>query len=659
MNGGRLTIEQVRAPDFSASSEMLARAGQSFDRGLESAKSILGKYNEGQQAKDDLFALTEIAKARDETELDTLLNSGAFDNLNLSDTVRAGLGTKLRGDIIGNVNFRDSNSRSNAIEADRDAENTDRVNSRAELRSLTPLVAGNAVEGRQYGNAGPPNQAWLEYNNQNATRNDPLAPELVNSMSFVGDMGLTMKVISGGQEDNKENGTGSTRHNHGNSADVDFYDANGRKLDWNNPNDVPVFQEIVSRAKANGVTGIGGADDYMGAGRLHVGFGAPGVWGAGGKGENAPEWLKAAYNGAPAGSAPITSNPQGGPANTALQDAIRQSVYLEPSQALELLQTGYDAQKEGQALIDDAEKKRQSEAIAAATIGVIQDPTLTTDADRQRALLTIPGVSPTNALDAGSQDLSRFDPLTKPNVPTNPLVEQSNEQQRIEDERAASLDPTIQAFETAKAFNSTSNIGAAMVEQLGLPDEGVTSASNINKEIARFAKDNNLEPGEAAAVFDSLAKDGLDVKELLQAATDTDAYQTMKRRASELFNQDSRTAAEDRERIDLAASTQRAAIEAESLKARTYAARLPNDDPRKADATARVNMLDAAAIAVNQPEKVKKSTEEYLSSAIQGFDKSQLVGMTSEEARQFEAAIKADKNLSEEQKMILIMGLRL
>jgi len=34
----------------------------------------------------------------------------------------------------------------------------------------------------------------------------------------------------------------------------------------------------------------------MGAGRLHVGFGNSGVWGAGGKGANAPEWLRTAFN---------------------------------------------------------------------------------------------------------------------------------------------------------------------------------------------------------------------------------------------------------------------------------------------------------------------------------------------------------------------------
>jgi hypothetical protein len=154
---------------------------------------------------------------------------------------------------------------------------------------------------------------WLRYSNQGKTRNDPLAPELVNAMSFLGNMGITMDVVSGGQEPAGTPGgsrTGSTRHDHGKAADVDFY-MGDRKLDWNNAGDIPVLKEIVSRAKAGGITGIGAGDDYMGPGRFHVGFGKPAVWGAGGKGENAPQWLVEAYNGdlAPAEPAAPTAPP--------------------------------------------------------------------------------------------------------------------------------------------------------------------------------------------------------------------------------------------------------------------------------------------------------------------------------------------------------------
>lgn len=148
---------------------------------------------------------------------------------------------------------------------------------------------------------------WLEYANQNATRNKPLDDRLVNAMSFLPEMGITMRVISGGQDGLGEGDrrTGSTRHDHGGAADADFY-MNGQKLDWNNPQHQPIFAEIVQRARSNGVTGIGAGDDYMGAGRMHIGFGSESVWGAGGKGANAPEWLRSAYAGSPQGIADST-----------------------------------------------------------------------------------------------------------------------------------------------------------------------------------------------------------------------------------------------------------------------------------------------------------------------------------------------------------------
>lgn len=143
---------------------------------------------------------------------------------------------------------------------------------------------------------------WLRYSNQGATRSRPLSPRLSNVFgSFLPGMGISMEVFSGGQPTAAEGGarTGSVRHDHGNAADVFFY-KDGRKLDWANPNDRPVFEDIVRKGKAAGLTGFGAGPGYMQPGSMHVGFGSPGVWGAGGSGRNAPEWLTAAYGGAPA-----------------------------------------------------------------------------------------------------------------------------------------------------------------------------------------------------------------------------------------------------------------------------------------------------------------------------------------------------------------------
>lgn len=147
--------------------------------------------------------------------------------------------------------------------------------------------------------------SYINYTNSGATRNRPISGRLEQALSFLPELGITMEVFSGGQPGIDEGGArvGSTRHDHGHAADVFFY-KDGRKLDWNNPNDVPFFQEIVRRARANGVTGFGAGDGYMQPGSMHIGFGNEAVWGAGGKGENAANWLQTATMGTPVGNAP-------------------------------------------------------------------------------------------------------------------------------------------------------------------------------------------------------------------------------------------------------------------------------------------------------------------------------------------------------------------
>ena len=146
---------------------------------------------------------------------------------------------------------------------------------------------------------------WLRYANQGATRNQPLSTELVDALGFLPELGLTMEVFSGGQHAKGSGGprVGSVRHDHGGAADAFFY-KDGRRLNWADPQDRPIFEDIVRRGRAAGITGFGAGDGYMQPGSMHIGFGNPGVWGAGGKGANAPDWLRAAFDGSPAGAAP-------------------------------------------------------------------------------------------------------------------------------------------------------------------------------------------------------------------------------------------------------------------------------------------------------------------------------------------------------------------
>jgi len=177
---------------------------------------------------------------------------------------------------------------------------------------------------------------FLRYANGSAVRNQPLNPRLVDALGFLPELGVMMEVFSGGQPASGPGRTGSHRHDHGNSADAVFY-KDGRKLSWDNPADVPLYQEIVKRGRANGLTGFGAGPGYMQPGSMHLGFGKPGVWGASGSGANAPEWLRTAFEGM-AGAQPIPNYvPKGDPMAGAVPIPT-----VDPSKPLPFMAAGGD-----------------------------------------------------------------------------------------------------------------------------------------------------------------------------------------------------------------------------------------------------------------------------------------------------------------------------
>jgi hypothetical protein len=144
---------------------------------------------------------------------------------------------------------------------------------------------------------------WLKYSNQGARRSGQLSQRLVEALSFLPELGIGMEVFSGGQPSSGPNRVGSHRHDDGGAGDV-FFTKGGRRLDWRNPEDVPVYQDIVRRARERGVTGVGAGEDYMQPGSVHIGFGPEAAWGAGGSSKNAPAWLREAFGSS--GGAPLT-----------------------------------------------------------------------------------------------------------------------------------------------------------------------------------------------------------------------------------------------------------------------------------------------------------------------------------------------------------------
>lgn len=127
-------------------------------------------------------------------------------------------------------------------------------------------------------------------------RKQPISPQLESVLSKAAEhAGVRVDVVSGGQPGIGSGGprTGSTRHDHGNAADLNLYarnaDGSERLLDFTNKSDLPTVKKFVTAAVAAGATGIGAGVGYMGPNTLHVGFGKEATWGG------AP-WLNGAFN---------------------------------------------------------------------------------------------------------------------------------------------------------------------------------------------------------------------------------------------------------------------------------------------------------------------------------------------------------------------------
>jgi hypothetical protein len=85
---------------------------------------------------------------------------------------------------------------------------------------------------------------------------------------------------------------------------------------------------------------------------MHIGFGSPAVWGAGGQGSNAPEWLRSG-SGAHVGNVPMTPNSAAAPQDHDTMDIFGGRVeaggYADPigTSAYQMPQTPRAAWRDG------------------------------------------------------------------------------------------------------------------------------------------------------------------------------------------------------------------------------------------------------------------------------------------------------------------------
>lgn len=174
----------------------------------------------------------------------------------------------------------------------------------AEARRLAEEEKGKGKDGKGKGSGtseGIDTSGYLQYANQNSTRNLKISDDLAKRLSFLEDAGIKLVITSGGQPAKGSGGkrVGSTAHDGGMAADGRFV-KDGRVLSALNPNDMPILRAIVEEAAARGITGIG--TDYMGATvkankeLFHLGIqNTPSTWGKGESSKNSPNWLKESF----------------------------------------------------------------------------------------------------------------------------------------------------------------------------------------------------------------------------------------------------------------------------------------------------------------------------------------------------------------------------
>ena len=173
----------------------------------------------------------------------------------------------------------------------------------AEKQDASPAESAPGQPGADAGAARPGGGGGNVRQAQSGIRKLPISDKLNSVLQQAARAaGVDVTVTSGGQPGYpKGPRTGSTRHDHGNAADLDLY-VGGRILSDRNPADIELKKKFVAAATAAGASGVGAG--YMGPTKIHVGFGTPAKWGG------AP-WLSGITPGSGAGA---TTTPSGGAA---------------------------------------------------------------------------------------------------------------------------------------------------------------------------------------------------------------------------------------------------------------------------------------------------------------------------------------------------------
>lgn len=512
----QLNWKQVSAPDLSGTSNILRNANASFNAGLSNASALLDSYNEGQQEKNDNALLGEIASLNSEEELGAFLSGDALKGKNISSTMRENI-LGLRKGILANESTRASTAGTKAntastyartaiaqaAEGRQASEYADGVAARTELRGLTGAVAGANAEGNRHGFA---------TGNTRLNLARTLQAE-AGSQGFEGMVDVGSVIRNRAASGSYGNGIDGVILKPGQFSawnSVTGYAGGEQGQNMNFQPNAEALRAADAILSGQYTDQTGGATHYY---NPDVGSGVP-SWG------NNSFVRRGAhvFGNADAGQGPVKGNTgaiQTNPKFSALQNAIRESVYLTPDQAVGLLSDAYKAQGAGQTRIDAANAAARSERSAGAILSGIQDPNITTGAGLTGSLLNNDTFQSNNErLSAVERGAAIVDgPLgstLRPNIASDPLIDATVKEALAADQRG--LDALPQSVILDRAERYEANPTKSLIDELSLGSDGNNPQTflfgllgenfdevDVTRKINEVARAAGVSPAMAAA----------------------------------------------------------------------------------------------------------------------------------------------------------------
>jgi spore germination cell wall hydrolase CwlJ-like protein len=530
----RLTIEQVKAPDFSAASDILAASGRSFNAGMDSASSLLEKYQAGQTSKDDAAIAAELAKISSEEEFNAYIEKNPFAGRNASDDmISTVLGT--RKDTLGYAQDRavtegqyatTDNTRASAAgtrsrtaigqaQEGRDVYNFNDTNkTNAQLRQAGPLAVAAYTEGQRNGNEGGGGAA------PSSSMRDMLAKTVyaeAGNQGFDGMMATGAVIRNRADTGKFGDGIEGVIMKPGQFSawnSVTGYAGGEQGQDMTNM----VVPEEAYRVADALIAGdykdpTNGATHYYNKSISQPKWGNQGNWTQiGDHSFGNPDGVRASASGPVVGSnrpGPVTQNPNAnvGPQGQAFQEALASGQFdnLDPTQLFALLAQAERGQAAGQTAIDGANDEADAEYQAQVLLDLQNSVDVLTPRDARIATQDVEGrdaaetlalrQAATDSFGEGGAGAARVADITGISD-----ADRSTAELAIADSlEAQRRDPTVQAFEGSRSFESAPAESLRSALQ-GL-DADATIPPDIEGKIDRLAKKMDVSPGEAAYAY--------------------------------------------------------------------------------------------------------------------------------------------------------------